>query len=40
MNVAIGSRSMAIAFLPYLNASIAVTPLPQKGSKTISPFLE
>jgi hypothetical protein len=34
------SRSMAIAFLPRLSASIAVTPLPTKGSRTISPFLE
>lgn len=33
MNVAIGSKSMAIVFLPLLNASIVVTPLPTKGSR-------
>ncbi|MCJ7634939.1 hypothetical protein MUP77_21440, partial [Candidatus Bathyarchaeota archaeon] len=30
MNVDIGSKSMAIAFRPCFNASIAVTPLPKQ----------
>ena len=36
---AIGLRSIAIAFLSNFSASHKVTPEPQKGSNTISPFL-